>query len=195
MNREVDFVVVGEFSRAGLFHLHGVFDLAPEEYEDAKAAFRLACGKWSVESRNRQFKLRPMPDQGWLGYMIKDTTGLKKNLPSVTRNLGRLAMHEHSVRNDSPKDSIGSATAAKPVLPYATSAPCHLGNPTALSAPACESPQFQLCRYDESKSILTCEHTPRQGFPNVRVMSRSDNNVRLKSGDSTHGTDKIPRTN
>lgn len=73
LGKDAEFFLVGEYSRKGEFHLHGIFSLRQDEYERAKKAFWKALGKYDVEARNKQFKIRANPDFGWLGYILKDS--------------------------------------------------------------------------------------------------------------------------
>lgn len=92
----VDFFIAGELSQKGDFHMHGVIGLGEDDYARAKQAFWKACGKWDTGARQNQFKLRPMPDYGWIGYMLKENPGFEGTREGIVRSLKQKAMSEHN---------------------------------------------------------------------------------------------------
>lgn len=58
LNRPVSFFIGCEITN-GKFHIHGIFDIAPQEFEVALIAFGMACGLWTGRSATHLSYLPP----------------------------------------------------------------------------------------------------------------------------------------
>lgn len=97
LGRPVSFFIGCEIKH-GKFHIHGIFDLAPQEFDIALKAFGKALGKWTGRSAKHQFLLRPDPDKYWIDYILKDGSQQEWNPLAVTDNLLKASIAAHAKR-------------------------------------------------------------------------------------------------
>ena len=98
LNRPVRFFIGCEITK-GKFHIHGIFDFAPHEFEIALVAFGKVCGLWTGRAAKHQFLLRADPDKYWIDYVLKDSSQQEWNPLGVTDNLlkGSIEFHRRKL--------------------------------------------------------------------------------------------------
>jgi hypothetical protein len=94
LGRPVSFFIGCEITK-GKFHIHGIFDLAPQDFAIAERAFDMALGKWTGRSAKHQFLLRPDPNKYWIDYILKDGSQQDWNPLGVTDNLLKASIEAH----------------------------------------------------------------------------------------------------
>lgn len=63
-------------------HLHGEVVVSAADAPKARYAFRRAAGEWEV-ARQHQADTRPLPDEGWVGYVLKDSIWNDRRSPAA----------------------------------------------------------------------------------------------------------------
>ena len=106
LNRPVSFFIGCEITK-GKFHIHGIFDLAPQEFAVAEVAFGKALGKWTGRSAKHKFLLRPDPDKYWIDYILKDGSQQEWNPLALTDNLLKASIAAHDAGSQ-PDSLIGT---------------------------------------------------------------------------------------